>query len=198
MKHYFNPTSRAVTTHWLLTELAVEHEQVFVDIGAKETSTDAFRAINPMRKIPVLVDDDIVITEAPAICAYLADKYPEKGFAPPPDSPERGHYYRCLFFPGTTLEPMLTARLHGLTDYPAASVGWGDYDRCLETVEALVPEEGWLLQSGFSAADVVLGGTLDFATQLGWIEAPSSRLTSYVQRLKAREAYRESHDQAWH
>ena len=78
MTHYFNPMSRAVTTHWMLTELDVKHEQIVVDFMSGETSTPEFRAINPMGKIPVLVDDDIIITEVAAICAYLADKFPEK------------------------------------------------------------------------------------------------------------------------
>ena len=69
MKHYFNPASRAVTTHWMLMELGVEHEQILVDFEAGETATDQFRAINPIGKIPVLVDGDVVVTEAAAICA---------------------------------------------------------------------------------------------------------------------------------
>jgi glutathione S-transferase len=198
MKHYFNPASRAVTTHWMLTELDVDHEQILVDIQSGANTTDEFRAINPMGKIPVLVDADVVVTEVAAICAYLADRYPEKGFAPAADSPQRGHYYRCLFFPGTTLEPMFTTRLLGITDYPAASVGWGDYERCLATVESLAPDDEWVLGKQFSAADVVLGGTLDTAIQLGWIESPSAKLTEYVRRIKGREAYRKSHDPAWH
>ncbi|MEM7446100.1 MAG: glutathione S-transferase family protein [Pseudomonadota bacterium] len=196
MKHYFNPASRAVTTHWMLTELDVDHEQVPIDIQSGATSSDKFRAINPMGKIPVLVDGDVVVTEAAAICAYLADKYPEKGLAPPPGSPQRGHYYRCLFFPGTTLEPMFTTKFLGVTDYSVSSVGWGDYDRCLATVDALTPAKGWLLGDRFSAADVVFGGMLDTVLQFGWLEAPSAKLTGYVERIREREAYRKSHGSA--
>ncbi len=193
MKHYFNPASRAVTTHWMLTELNVEHEQVLIDFQPDGTASDDLRAVNPMGKIPVLTDDGVVVTETAAICAYLADRFPEKGFAPPANSQQRGHYYRCLFFPGTTLEPMFTTKLLGLTDYPASSVGWGDYDRCLSTVESLVPADEWLLGKQFSAADVVLGGALDSAIQYGWIDSPSSRLTGYIGRIRGREAYRKSH-----
>ena len=108
MKHYFHPMSRAVTTHWMLTELDAEHEQIVVDFPAGENNTPEYRAINPMGKIPALVDGDVVVTETAAICAYLADKFPEKGFAPQPDSTERGRYYRYLFFAGNTLEPMFS------------------------------------------------------------------------------------------
>jgi len=198
MKHYFNPMSRAVTTLWMLNELDVDHEQVMVDFEGGDTRTAEFRAINPMGKVPALVDEGVVVTEAAAICAYLADKYPEKGFAPPIALPLRGRYYRYLFFPGTTLEPMFTTRSLGLTDYSAESAGWGDFERCLDTIEAMTPDAHWALDSGFSAADVVFGGTLDFAVQFGWLESPSPKVAAYVKRIKARPAYWASHDPSWY
>lgn len=198
MKHYFNPMSRAVTTHWMLVELGVPHEQIVVDLTSGEGTTPEFRAINPMGKIPVLVDDDVVVTEAAAICAYLADKYPEKGLAPPPGSIERGKYYRYLFVPGTTLEPMFTFDLLKVDDYPANSVGFGDLERCLATIESMTPDTAWVLGDQFSAADVVFGGLLDFAAQLGWLKSPSSKVASYIRRIKDRPAYKQSHDPAWH
>ena len=148
MKHYFNPMSRAVTTHWMLLELGVEHEQIMVDLMSGEGKKPEFRAINPMGKIPVLVDDDVVVTETAAICAYLADKYPEKRLAPPHESIERGKYYRYLFVPGTTLEPMFTFGLMGVEGYPADSAGFGDLERCLATIESMAPEEEWVLEIG--------------------------------------------------
>ena len=193
MKHYFNPMSRAATTHWMLTELDVEHEQVFIDFLAGEGATPEFRAINPMGKVPTLVDDGVVVTEAAAICAYLADKYPEKGFAPPVNSPLRGKYYRYLFFPGTTLEPMFATRAFGFTDYPVQSAGWGDFERCMDTIEAMTPDSEWAMETGFGAADVVFGGTLDFAVQFGWLDAPSAKVAAYVERIRQRPAYQQSH-----
>ncbi len=198
MKHYFNPMSRAVTTHWMLTELNAEHEQIPVDFDAGGGRTPEYRTINPMGKVPTLVDDGVVVTEVAAICAYLADKYPAMGFAPPPDSPERGRYYRYLFFPGTTLEPMFTTRLLGLTNYPAHSVGWGDFERCMDAVESMTPDAGWALESGFGAADVVFGGSLNSALQFGWLEEPSAKVKAYVARIRERPAYKESHHASWH
>lgn len=198
MKHYFNPMSRAVTTHWMLTELNAEHEQVMVDFQAGDSRSAEYRALNPMGKVPTLLDDGVVVTEVAAICAYLADKYPEKGLAPPIDSPQRGSYYRYLFFPGTTLEPMFTTRSLGLTDYSAESAGWGDFERCMDTVEAMTPASDWALGAGFSSADVVFGGTLDFAVQFGWLASPSPKVAAYVKRIKARPAYQQSHDPSWH
>ncbi|MBL4766405.1 MAG: glutathione S-transferase family protein [Rhodobacteraceae bacterium] len=198
MKHYYNPMSRAVTTHWMLTELDVEHEQVVVDLVSGGTATPEYRAINPMGKIPALVDGDVVVTEVAAICAYLADKFPEKGLAPALNSPKRGMYYRYLFVPGTTLEPMFTFKSMNQMDYPAESVGFGDLERCLTTMEEMTPETDWALGTKFSTADIVFGGTLDFAIRVGWMDAPSSKQAAYVQRLKDRPAYRQSHDPSWH
>lgn len=198
MKHYFHPSSRGVTTHWMLAELDVPHEQIVVDFMAGENDTAEFRKINPMAKVPVLVDGAVVVTETAAICAYLADKFSDRGFAPALDAPERGSYYRYLFFPGTTLEPMFTVNSLGVTEYSAQSAGWGDLQRCLATVEALTPEADWALGWQFSAADVVFGGTLDFAVQFGWLESPSPKVAAYVRRLKDRPAYQLTHDPAWH
>ena len=195
MKHYFNPMSRAVTTHWMLTELDVPHEQIMVDVHAGATDAADFRAINPMGKIPVLVDGDVVVTETSAICTYLADKYFDRGFAPALDSPERGIYYRYLFFTGQTLEPALTAARIGAVDETPRSTGWGDLERSLESVEAMTPETGWVLGDRFSTADVIFGGTLDFMVMIGMLPAPSERVLAYVQRIQARDAYRKSHPQ---
>ena len=198
MKHYFHPMSRATTTHWMLLELDVEHEQIVVDFMSGDAKTPEFRSINPMGKIPVLVDGDVVVTEVAAICAYLADKYPEKGLAPPHDSKERGTYYRYLFVPGTTLEPMFSVDSLGVENYSPESVGFGDLERCLATIESMTPDKAWVLGDQFTAADVVFGGLLDFAVQFGWLKSSTSKVASYIRRLKDRPAYRQSHDSAWH
>ncbi|MCA9716350.1 MAG: glutathione S-transferase family protein [Myxococcales bacterium] len=198
MKHYYHPMSRAVTTDWMLRELDAPHERCVVDYLAGDNAKPEYRAVNPMGKVPALVDGDTVVTETAAICAYLADKFIDKGLAPPLGSTARGQYYRYLFFSGTTLEPMFTVRHLGLTEYDARSVGWGDMPRCLATVESMTPARDWALGSQFTAADVVFGGTLDFAVQFGWLTDPSPKVAAYVQRIKARPAYRAAHDSSWH
>jgi len=193
MKHYFNPMSRAMTTHWMLLELGVEHEQIFIDVMSGEGKTPEFRSINPMGKIPTLVDGDVVVTETAAICAYLADKYPEKGLAPAQSSAERGTYYRYMFVPGTTLEPMFTFNLLDVEDYSAESVGFGDLERCPATIDSMTPEKAWAIGDQFTAADVVFGGLLDFAVMIGWLKSPSAKVNSYIQRIQSRPAYQQSH-----
>ena len=124
MKHYFHPMSRAATTDWMLRELDAPHEQIVVDIHAGEQNSPEYRAINPMGKVPTLVDGDAVVTETAAICAYLADRFPDRGFAPPLDAADRGKYYRYLFFPGMTLEPLLSVTSLGVEDIKPFSMGW--------------------------------------------------------------------------
>ncbi len=192
MKHYFNPMSRGVTTDWMLRELDAPHERVVVDIAAGDLEAPAFRALNPMGKVPTLVDGDVVVTETAAICAYLADRFPGKGLAPAPGTPERGAYYRYLFFPGTTLEPMVAVAGLGVESWDARSMGFGDMPRVLAAVESMTPEASWALGEAFTAADVVFGGTLDFFTGFGLLEA-SARVRAYIERLKARPAYQASH-----
>ena len=130
-----------------------------------------------MGKVPALVDGDIVVTESAAICAYLADKFIDKGLAPPLDSLERGKYYRYLFFPGTTLEPLLSTHVQGFEATDPQSVGWGDLERGKAAIESMTPDSDWVLGERFSAADVVFGGTLDFSTQFQWME-PSAKVAA--------------------
>ena len=192
MKHYFHPMTRAVTSDWMLKELDAPHEQIVIDFPAGEQNSPEYRAINPMGKVPALVDGDAVVTESAAICAYLADKFSDKGFAPPPGSTDRGRYYRYLFFPGVTLEPLLSVTSLGIEDIKPHTMGWGDMPRAMATVESMTPETGWALGEKFTAADVVFGGALAFFSGFEMMKA-SPKVAVYVERIKARPAYQANH-----
>ncbi|GHA10570.1 glutathione S-transferase [Arenicella chitinivorans] len=193
MKHYFNPFSRGAITHWMLKELNVAHESVHIDFAAGENDSPDFRALNPMGKIPVLVDEGIVVTEVAAICAYLADKFPHKKLAPPPDSLDRGAYYRYLFMAGNTLEPAMTLNASGMTHPEPKTAGWGDMERVQLTIEQMTPDSDWALGARFTAADVVFGGLLDSALRFKLI-SDSGRVSRYVERIRIRPAYLAAHD----
>lgn len=188
MKHYFNPASRGAITNWLLEELKVPHERIYIDLAASENDTPAFRKLNPMGKLPVLVDDGAVVTEVAAICAYLADKFPLANLAPPPGSTERAIYYRYLFVTGNTIEPAITLYASGISHPDPKTAGWGDIDRVLTTIEQMVPKHDWVLGAAFSAADVVFGGLLDSMLRFGLIPV-SSKVGQYVARIRDRPAY---------
>ncbi|WP_286233675.1 glutathione S-transferase family protein [Thalassotalea sediminis] len=192
MKHYFNSMSRGITTDWMLKELDVQHEQVIVDFERGENNLPAFRKINPMGKLPALVDGDTIITEVAAICTYLADKYPEKKLAPEIGTTARGTYYRYLFVTGNTLEPAFSLAAYDMEHPAPNTVSWGDMPRILATIEAMTPESDWVLGTQFSAADVVFGGLLDFSILFKWYEA-SPKVADYVERIRQRPAYRQTH-----
>lgn len=192
MKHFYNPRSRSAMTDWMLAELDVEHERVCIDFGIQNSQLDELHRINPMKKLPVLVDGDTVVTETAAICAYLADKYPQKDMAPAAGSAERGLYYRILFISGSAIEPAFTLAAANI-EYPDASMaGWGDMPRIIDTIETLTPGSDWATGKQFTAADVIFGGLLDFASKVGWF-TPSLKVQAYISRLRQRPAYLKSH-----
>ena len=196
MKHYFYPISRAVWTDWMLKELDAPHEQILVALATEEQKSPEYREINPMGKVPALVDGDAVVTEAAGICAYLADKFADKGFAPHPSSTERARYCRYLFFPVVTLEPLLSTVQLRLDSGKALPGAWGDVPRAMATVESMTPETGWALGEQFTAADVVFGGELAFLNGFGAMEA-SPKVAAYVERIEARPAHQASFADFW-
>src|SRR3712207_9132440 len=94
---YTNPMSRGQIARWMLEEVGEPYEQVLLDYGTSMKAPD-YLAINPMGKVPAIRHCDTVVTEGAAICAYLADAFPDAGLAPPSGNPRRGPYYRWLFF----------------------------------------------------------------------------------------------------
>lgn len=192
MKHYFNPMSRAVTTDWMLKELNINYEQLDIDFSVNSPELLQLRQVNPMGKLPTLVDREVVITEVAAICAYLADKFPEKKLAPEINSVQRATYYRYLFIAGNTIEPALTLASCDIEHPNPATAGWGDITRVILTIESMVPKTGWALGEQFTAADVVFGGLLDSLVMFGSL-SPSQKVSAYIDRLRQRLAYKEAH-----
>ncbi|AMJ87322.1 glutathione S-transferase family protein [Alteromonas stellipolaris] len=192
MKHYYNPMSRAVTTDWILKELDIKHEQIGIDFTTTTPELLQLKKINPMGKLPTLVDGETVVTEVAAICAYLADKYPEQKLAPDINSVNRATYYRYLFVAGNTIEPALTLAASQMEHPNSATAGWGDISRVISTIEIMTPEARWILGEQFTAADVVFGGLLDSSITFGTLKA-SSKVAAYVARIKQRPAYRDAH-----
>ena len=184
---YHHPWSRASGTVWMLEETGVDYELHWVDIMAGAQKTPEFLSLNPMGKLPVLVDGAVVVTESAAIGVYLGDRYASGRLAPALDDPARGSYLRWAFFSPSVIEPAAAARPSG-GNFNAGAVGWGTYETMLDATEAAVGAGPWLLGDRFTMADVILGGTLRFMLTFKMIE-PRSAFTDYVQRLDARPAY---------
>ncbi|WP_102958692.1 glutathione S-transferase family protein [Mangrovicella endophytica] len=199
LKLYFNPRSRAVTARWMLEEVGADYELVPIGFEADDANKQALRAVNRMGKIPTLVlSDGTAISETPAIIAWLADAYPEAALAPAVGTPERGPYYRWLFFGGSCIEPALTETMmrKDAPPLPKTSVGWGTYEDVLATVEEAVSTSPYLLGERFSAADLYVGAGLSFAGMFGEPQVKANKvLQDYVARVTDRDAYRRSQSQ---
>src|SRR3546814_5230664 len=110
---YTNPQSRGRIARWMLEEVGEPYDTVILDYGTTMKDAD-YLAINPMGKVPAIKHGDTIVTEAGAICAYLADAFPDKGLAPPLADPRRGPYFRWLFFAAGCVEPAVTSKALGL------------------------------------------------------------------------------------
>ncbi len=166
---YTNPMSRGRVARWMLEEVGAPYSVEILDY-ATTMKAPAYLAINPMGKVPAIVHNGKVVTENAAICAYLADAFPEAGLAPPPA--ERADYYRWLFFAAGPLEYAVTNNAFGMTPPAdrAAAVGYGSYKQALDTLEYAITRMPFLTGDRFSAADLHVGALLGYSMQFGTIE----------------------------
>src|SRR5690606_23652352 len=182
---YTNPQSRARITRWMLEETGLPYEEVVLEFGAAMKSP-GYVAINPMGKVPAIRHGDVVVTENAAICAYLADLVPGKGLAPPPGSPERGSYYRWLFFLAGPVESLLTAKHAGALAAPL-SAGYGTEEDVLRTLEQAVAGREHLAGDRFTAADLMMAAFLGYYMMIGLIEKRPA-FTAFAQLHASRPA----------
>lgn len=184
---YHCPQTRGGTTHWMNEELGAPCTLKLVNIRKQEQKTPDYLAINPMGKIPALVHDGVAVTEAAAICTYLADAYADKGLAPALDDSQRGAYYRWIFFAPGCIEPAMLDKFSGSVRENPASIGHGLVDDVLGTMDKALENGPYLLGDKFSTADVVFGSTLNFALMFGAFDK-KPLYTDYVERLMSRPA----------
>ena len=186
---YTNPMSRGRIVRWMLEETGVAYETRVLQYGP-EMKAPEYLAINPMGKVPAIRHEGVVVTECAAICAYLADAFPEAGLAPPAGSAERGPYYRWLFFGAGPVEAAVTNGSLGVkTDTPEimGRVGYGSLSLVLDTLQALLADREYVLGDRFSAADVYLGAQIGWGLQFGTMEErPGFR--AYADRVASRPA----------
>jgi glutathione S-transferase len=185
---YTNPQSRGRIVRWMLEELGQPYRTELVGYGPA-MKAEAYRAINPMGKVPALVHGGTVVTETAAICAYLADAFPEAGLAPAPDDRLRGPYYRWLFFAAGPIEAAASNKAMGFVVPPEAEgrMGYGRFEDVMTTLEAAVADGDYLVGRSFSAADVYVGSHIGFGMQFGIIEKRPA-FERYWERLAARPA----------
>jgi glutathione S-transferase len=149
----------------------------------------AYLAINPMGKVPAIKHGETVVTECAAICAYLADAFPDAGLAPPPGNPKRGPYYRWLFFAAGPVEAATTGKALGLLAPPDKKrmAGYGSYEDAIDTLEQAVSGGPYICGDQFTAADVYIGSQIGWGMQFGMMERRPA-FETYVGRLMNRPA----------
>ncbi len=185
---YHAAPSRSSIVLWMLEETGEPYDVHLLSFKKNETRSPEYLAVNPMGKVPALKHGDVVITEAAAICTYLADAFPQAGLSVPIGDPRRGLYLKWLFFSPSCIEPaMLDRAFPRKEEAKRAALGYGDFDTTMDVAAAALATGPYLLGEQFTAADVVVGSTLRWGTMFKLIpERPE--FTDYIARLGQRPA----------
>src|ERR687893_415553 len=183
---YTNPMSRGRIARWMMEEVGEPYETVLLDYGTTMKSPE-FLAVNPMGKVPTIKHGDVVVTEAAAICAYLADVFPHKSLAPPPGDRRRAPYYRWMFFAAGPVEASVTGKALGLLapQDKKAMAGYGTFDETMNALEQAVSQGPYICGDQFTAADVYVGSQIGWGMMFGTIEKRPA-FQRYWKRIAAR------------
>lgn len=183
---YTNPMSRGRIAHLMLEELQVPYRLELVDFD--RAKSPVFLALNPMGKVPTIVHRGVVVTEAAAVCTYLADAFPRAGLAPALDDPRRGTYLRWLFFAAGCGEPALLDKASPRQNPPPRrAIGYGSYNDVLDGLERAIQPGPWILGESFSAADVYVGSLIGWGLMSEGLE-PRPSFLEYNARFEQRPA----------
>ena len=185
---YHAAPSRSSVVRWMLEELGEPYDLHVVNLARGEQHQPGHLAVNPMGKVPALRHGDAVVTEAAAICTYLADEFPQARLNVPVGDPRRGPYLKWLFFGPSCIEPAMTDRAFPRQEQPRRGMlGYGDFDTVMEVVAKAVEPGPCLLGEQFTAADVIVGSTLRWGLMFGMLPT-RPEFIAYVGRLEQRPA----------
>lgn len=188
LEFYTNPRSRGRIVRWMLEEVGEPYTTHVLEYGTTMKAGE-YLAINPMGKVPAIVHDGVVVTEAAAICAYLADAFPARSLAPPPAT--RGSYYRWLFFGAGPVEAAVVNKALGF-EVPADKAVMSGYGSSLDAItdilDSVLQNSAWIAGEAFTAADVYCGAQIGWGMQFGTLETRPA-FTAYWERISSRPAY---------
>lgn len=184
---YTNPMSRGRIVRWMLEEVGQPYETKVLDYGTTMKAPE-YLAVNPMGKVPAIKHGDAVVTECAAICAYLADAFPQANLAPA-SLKDRAAYYRWMFFAAGPVEAASTNTAMGVVVPPERKgmVGYGSLGEVVDALERAVDGREFIAGDRFSAADVYVGAQIGWGLQFGWLEKRPA-FAAYSSRLQARPA----------
>lgn len=185
---YFAPRTRAITALWLLEEMDVPYRLESFDLATGRHKQADYLALNPMGKVPLIVDEGTAVAEIGAITLWLGERHPRSGLAPAVGDPGRAEYLRWVFFASGVMEPAYAERFLKIEPRPS-NYAWGSFDQMLAVVTAGVEKGPFLLGERFSAADVLIAATLRFGILFG-ILPKEGPLAEYVGRVTARDGFK--------
>jgi len=187
LKFYTNPMSRGQIARWALHEAGADYEQILLGYGTSMKADDYLK-INPMGKVPAIDHDGKIVTEGAAICAYLAEAFPDTGLAP--TAAERADYYRWLFFAAGPIEAAITNRSLGfeVAEDKEMTAGYGNYDLVVDVLDGKFQSDDYVCGSRFTMADVYVGAQLVWGTQFGTLPKRDA-FVAYAKRVTDRDAY---------
>ncbi|MEM6639771.1 MAG: glutathione S-transferase [Pseudomonadota bacterium] len=189
MKIYWTPQTRASRLIWMAEEAGVDYEIVPINIHDRTIKRPAeFEIASPLGKVPALSDGDVHMADSAAMCLYLADRFAPGRLAPAADATERGAFLYWLFFTPTVVEPAMSEQASGVDPNPGRN-GWAQFSSMLDVWGDRLREREWVLDSGFSAADVMLGSSAVFLRMFGLLPESASVLSAYADRCLARPGY---------
>lgn len=189
---YHAVPSRSITTHWMLEEIGVPYRIERLSLETQENRQPEYLAVNPLGKVPALRHGDTVVTETAAICAYLAETFPEAGLDVPVGSPHRGAYLRWLFFAPVTLEPAVLWRTVEASKLAADYQPFADLDEVAGVLADTLRGREFIVGDHFSAADVMIGASIMWGTRLMPVMPKHPELLEYWHRLEQRPAWQRS------
>jgi glutathione S-transferase len=185
---YTNPMSRGRIVRWMLEEVGQPYRTEVLDYATSMKSPE-YLAINPMGKVPAILHGAAVVTEAAAICAYLADAFPDAGLAPATLA-ERAPYYRWMFYAAGPVEAAVSNKAMGWEAPPdrARMLGYGSFGAVMDTLELAVGQSDYIAGDRFTAADVYFGSQIGWGLAFGSIDKRPA-FERYWERLSQRPAY---------
>lgn len=185
---YHASPSRSSIVLWMLEELGQLYDVKLIKLSEGDNLKPDYLAINPMGKVPALDHKGTVITEAAAICTYLADEFPQAKLNIPVGTPQRGVYLKWLFFGPGCFEPAVVDRAAPRKEEARRGMlGYGTFDTTMDTVAKAVAQGPWLMGEQFTAADVIIGSNVRWGTMFKLVpERPE--FAAYAARIAARPA----------
>jgi glutathione S-transferase len=193
LTYWTNPMSRGRIAHWMLEEVGQPYETVWLEWGPQGSQSADYLAVNPMGKVPALRHDGRVVTEAAAICLYLADAFPGAGLKPGPA--DLADYYRWTLFAAGPVEHAVTSKALGWTASPdrQGMLGFGSFEAAIGALEGHVRAHSFVCGKQFTAADVYVGSAVLWGLQFGTIPSLPA-FEGYAARLRERPAYQRTEE----